>query len=172
MSGSIRKNLPTLDKIHLNGGSTATRPQKQNAMTDILIAALVSGLTNVVTYTIDELSTPCTGLPGHEEININVHSVGHGSSYNGKKAKEIRNIIKTGHVAQIEEIIKALKSITEGKGTMFDNTTIIYMPESGAGHHALQNEMPMVIMSGDNTKLDINGRYIRLPFLGEKGHKT
>ena len=55
---------------------------------------------------------------------------------------------------------------------MFDNTTIIYMPESGAGHHGPQNEMPMVLMSGKNTKLDINGRFIRLPFLGEEGHKT
>ena len=30
----------------------------------------------------------------------------------------------------------------------------------------------MVIMSGRNSKLDIAGRYIRLPFHGTDGHKT
>lgn len=55
---------------------------------------------------------------------------------------------------------------------MFDNTTIIYMPENGAGHHAPDTEAPMVIMSGKNSKLDIAGRYIRLPFHGTEGHKT
>ena len=62
--------------------------------------------------------------------------------------------------------------LREGKGTMFDNTTIIYMPETGAGHHGPDNEAPMVIMSGGNSKLDIAGRYIRLPFHGTEGHRT
>jgi hypothetical protein len=55
---------------------------------------------------------------------------------------------------------------------MFDNTTIIYMPETGAGHHNPDTEAPMVIMTGKNSKLDIAGRYIRLPFHGTEGHKT
>jgi len=172
MSGAIKKHLPTLDKVHENGGANATTPQKQEAMTDVLIAALVSGLTNVVTYTIDELSTPYRGLPGYEGDNISVHAIGHNESYGGKAPEDTRNTIKAGHIAQIEKIIKKLKAVPEGNGNMFDNTTIIYMPESGAGHHGPQNEMPMVVMSGKNTKLDINGRYIRMPFLGEEGHKT
>ena len=172
MAGLIKKHLPTLDKVHENGGQNATTPQKQEAMTDVLIAAMVSGLTNVVTYTIDELSTPYRGLPGYEGSNISVHAIGHNESYAGIAPEETRNTIKAGHIAQIEKIIKKLQSVPEGGGTMFDNTTIIYMPESGAGHHGPQNEMPMVVMSGKNTKLDINGRYIRLPFLGEEGHKT
>ena len=55
---------------------------------------------------------------------------------------------------------------------MFDNTTIIYMPETGAGHHGPDTEAPMVIIGGKNSKLDIAGRYIRLPFHGTEGHKT
>ncbi|MCH2208361.1 MAG: DUF1552 domain-containing protein [Lentisphaerales bacterium] len=172
MSGVIKKHLPTLDKIHENGGSNATTPQKQQGMTDVLIAALISGLTNVVTYTIDELSTPYRGLPGYEGDNISVHAIGHNESYGGNAPEDTRDTIKAGHIAQIEKIIKKLKAVPEGNGNMFDNTTIVYMPESGAGHHGPQNEMPMVIMSGDNTRLDINGRFIRLPFHGEEGHKT
>ncbi len=55
---------------------------------------------------------------------------------------------------------------------MFDNTTIIYFPETGAGHHGPDTEAPMVVMTGSNSRLDIAGRYIRLPFHGTEGHRT
>ena len=168
----IKKYLPELGKEHLNGGVEATTTQKQEGMTKVLIAALQSKLTNVVLYTIDELSTPMRGLPGNEGDKINVHSVGHNSAYSGVSAKEIRNRIKKQHMLQVKTIIDALKATPEDNGTMFDNTTIIYMPETGAGHHGPNTEMPMLIFSGKNSKLDMSGRYIRLPFHVTEGHKT
>ncbi|MGF1582794.1 MAG: hypothetical protein ACFCD0_26025 [Gemmataceae bacterium] len=75
-------------------------------------------------------------------------------------------------MAQVNRIVTRLKAVPEGKATMFDNTTIIYMPETGAGHHGPDTEAPMVIMSGNNSRLDIAGRYIRLPFHATEGHKT
>ena len=69
-------------------------------------------------------------------------------------------------------MVTKLKAIPEGEGTMFDNTTIIYMPETGAGHHGPDTEAPMVLLTGKNSKLDLAGRYIRLPFHGTQGHKT
>jgi hypothetical protein len=69
-------------------------------------------------------------------------------------------------------MVTKLKAIPEGNGTMFDNTTIIYLPETGAGHHSPDTEAPMVVLSGRNSKLDLAGRYIRLPFHGTEGHKT
>ena len=87
-------------------------------------------------------------------------------------ARYMRNVIKTHHMKQVHTLVTKLKSIPEGNGTMFDNTTIIYMPENGAGHHGPDNEAPMVLMTGKNSKLDLAGRYIRLPFHGTEGHKT
>ena len=52
------------------------------------------------------------------------------------------------------------------------NTMIMYFPENGETHHGIGTESPFVIMSGKNCALDIAGRYIRLPYLGEPGHKT
>ncbi len=164
----IKKHLPTIDPIHADGGADATLPQKQAAFTDVIVAALASGLTNVVTYTIDDLGTNITSLPENEE-KTNIHAVGHGQ---GGRSAEMRNIIKTHHMKQVETLVTRLKAIPEGAGTMFDNTTIIYMPETGAGHHGPDTEAPMVIMSGTGAKLDLAGRYIRLPFHGEKGHRT
>ncbi|MCB1125842.1 MAG: DUF1552 domain-containing protein [Verrucomicrobiae bacterium] len=165
----IQQYLPEIDPIQENGGEDAILPQKQAAFTDIIVGALASGLTNVVTYTIDDLGTNITSLPENES-KTSIHAVGHGS--NNPVAERMRNAIKTHHMKQVETLVAKLKAIPEGSGTLFDNTTIIYLPETGAGHHGPDTEAPMVIMSGRNSKLDIAGRYIRLPFHGEKGHKT
>ncbi|HAD60894.1 MAG TPA: hypothetical protein DCG12_16765 [Planctomycetaceae bacterium] len=163
----IRQNLPMIDPVHADGGRNATLPEKQAAFTDVIAAALISGLTNVVTYTIDDLNTPITTLP-ENKARIDLHRLGH----NAGSGQELRDAVKLHHMKQIHTLVTKLKAVPEGKGTMFDNTTIIYMPETGAGHHGPDNEAPMVIMSGGNSKLDIAGRYIRLPFHGTEGHRT
>ncbi len=168
MGDVITKHLPEIDPIHANGGSDATLMEKQAAYTDIIVSALASGLTNVVTYTIDDLGTDITSLPENDE-KTNIHAVGHGQ---GGRSALMRDVIKTHHMKQVKTLVTKLKAIPEGRGTMFDNTTIIYMPETGSGHHGPDTEAPMVIMSGKNSKLDIAGRYIRLPFHGTEGHKT
>ena len=171
LGDKINQFLPKLDPVHAGGGQNATLPQKQAAYTEVIVAALASGLTNVVTYTIDDLGTKITSLPENKE-KTNIHAVGHGGGDPGGRAAYMRNVIKTHHVKQVHTLVTKLKSIPEGNGTMFDNTTIIYMPETGAGHHGPDNEAPMVLMTGKNSKLDLAGRYIRLPFHGTEGHKT
>ena len=172
LSGVIAQHLPEIDPIHAGGGLNASTPEKQQAFTDILIAALVAGLTNVVTYTIDELSTPIKGLPGNEGDHISIHELGHNGGYSGISADKIREKIRVGHVQQIATIVERLKQVPEGDGNMFDNTMIMYFPENGEGHHSHGTEAPFVIVAGDSCKLDIAGRYIRLPYHGTEGHKT
>ena len=172
MAGSIEKHIPKLGKVHENGGATANLPEKQEAMTDILIAALITGLTNVVTYTIDSLGTPVLGLPGNEGDRINMHSIGHGNGYSGIPADTIREKIRITQIQQVARIVERLKAVPEGKGTMFDNTMIMYFPEGGEAHHGLGLEAPFVILAGHNCKLDMAGRYIRLPYHATEGHKT
>ena len=169
LGAKIKQHLPNIDPIHANGGANATLPQKQAAFTDVIIGALASGLTNVVTYTIDDLGTDITSLPENTQ-KTSIHQIGHGGQISG--AALMRDAIKTHHMKQIGTLVTRLKSIAEGKGTMFDNTTIIYMPETGAGHHGPDTEAPMVLMTGRNSKLDLAGRYLRLPFYGTEGHKT
>jgi hypothetical protein len=168
LGDTIQKYLPQLDSIHESGGADATLPQKQAAFTDVIIAALASGLTNVVTYTIDDLGTDISTLP-ENEAKASIHGIGHSA---GPESLANRAMVKIHHMKQIETMVTKLKAIPEGNGTMFDNTTIIYLPETGAGHHSPDTEAPMIVMTGKNSKLDIAGRYIRLPFHGTEGHKT
>lgn len=172
MASELAKDLPELDPIHADGGPNATTPQKQAAMTDMLIASLKSGLTNVVTYTIDDLGTPVTGLPGNETDRIGIHPLGHDEAFGGVPAWKTREQIRISHVNQVKTIVEKLKATPEGNGTMFDNTTVMYFPENGETHHGVGRESPFLIMSGRNCKLNIAGRYIRLPYHGTEGHKT
>jgi hypothetical protein len=172
MSGLIRQHLPEIKPVHQAGGVRATTPEKQEAMTDILVAALATGLTNVVTYTIDELSTPIKGLPGNEADLISIHELGHDGGYGGVAADAIRKKIDIGHMRQVVTIVEKLKAIPEGRGTMFDTTMIMYFPENGEGHHSHGTEAPFIVVAGDQCRLDMLGRYIRLPFHGTEGHKT
>ncbi|MBT3890504.1 MAG: hypothetical protein HOF72_07750, partial [Planctomycetaceae bacterium] len=84
----------------------------------------------------------------------------------------IREKIRVGHMQQVARIVERLKAVPEGNGSMFDNTMICYFPENGEGHHSWGTEAPFVILAGDNCKLDIAGRYIRLPYHATEGHKT
>ncbi len=172
LSGSLAKHLPELAPVHADGGANASTPEKQAAMTDVLIAALKAGLTNVITYTIDDLGTPITGLPGNETDRVGIHPLGHDEAFGGVPAWKTREQIRISHVNQINTIIDKLKQVPEGKGTMFDNTMIMYFPENGETHHGIGVESPFLIMAGNNCNLDISGRYIRLPFHGTEGHKT
>ncbi len=172
LSEVIQQYLPEIDPVHLGGGINATTPEKQKAMTDILVAALATGLTNVVTYTIDELSTPIKGLPGNESDHISIHELGHNGGYSGVPADKIREQIRVGHIHQVKTIIDQLKAIPEGQGNLFDNTVIMYFPENGEGHHSHGTEAPVLVMAGDNCRLNMLGRYIRLPYHGTEGHKT
>lgn len=172
MAGSLQQHLPEIAPVHAGGGPNASTPEKQAAMTDVLVAALVSGLTNVVTYTIDDLGTPITGLPGNETDRVGIHPLGHDEAFGGVPAWKTREQIRISHVKQIETIVNRLKQVPEGKGTMFDNTMIMYFPENGETHHGIGVESPFIILAGDNCKLNISGRYIRLPYHGTPGHKT
>lgn len=172
ISGTIEKHLPEIAAVHANGGPNATTPEKQAAMTDVLVAALKAGLTNVVTYTIDDLGTPITGLPGNETDRVGIHPLGHDEAFGGVPAWKTREQIRISHVNQIRTIVERLKQTPEGSGAMFDNTMIMYFPENGETHHGTGTESPFLIMSGSNCNLDLAGRYIRLPYLGNEGHKT
>jgi hypothetical protein len=168
-SKRIAEHMPDFKTIAELGNPGSPTPDKEAAMTEVLVAALVSGIVNVVTYTIDDLTTSIVGLPGFEKETINIHATGHQSSDNGRLR---RWAMQSSHIRQAKTIMDRLKQQPEGDGTMFDNTMIMYFPENGETHHGIGLEAPFVILSGKNCNLDIAGRYIRLPYVEREGHKT
>ena len=170
MADTLRQHVPKLDAKYLAADMTTV--DRQRGHVEVLLAALISGLTNVVAFTVDELGTVYTGLPGLEGEKIGLHDVGHGKSIGGLAADEVRVLHRRHHMTLIDTFVARLKKVPEGKGTMFDNTMIFYFPDNGEAHHSHGTEYPFIVLSGENAKVDIRRRYIRLPNYGQPGHKT
>lgn len=168
MSDRIATNVPDIEQRILN--DEYTRPEQHFAFVDILVASLRAGLTNVATFTLDDLSTPYDGLIGP---TIRLHDVGHNKDMQGVPALECRKAVRTHHMKVINGIVTKLKASPEGNGSIFDNTMIMYLPENGETHHSIGSEVPFMIFAGSNVKLNMaRRRYIRLPGYNEEGHKT
>lgn len=170
MADILRQHIPQLDPKYL--ADEMSTLDRQRGHTEVLLAALTSGLTNVAAFTVDELGHHYTGVPGLEGEKINMHDVGHGKVIGGVEATEIRRRCRLHHMSLIDTIVTRLKGIREGQGTMFDNTMVCYFPDGGETHHSHGTEYPFVVLSGSNVPLSIRGRYLRLPGYGQQGHRT
>ena len=170
MGDVLRQHFPQLDSKYL--ADDISTVDRQVGFTEILLSTLISGMTNVVTFTVDELGTNYTGLPGIEGENVNQHDVGHGKPVRNIEATDVRKKIRHQHMTVIDAIVSRLKSVPEAGGTMFDNTVLLYFPDNGETHHSNGSEWPFLVLAGDNAQLDIGRRYIRLPGYGKSGHKT
>jgi hypothetical protein len=170
MTEVLRQHTPKLAEKYLTDEMTTL--DRQAGHVEVLLAALISGLTNVAAFTIDELGHHYTGIPGLETEKVNMHDVGHGKTIGGVAAEEIRARCEQYHMTLVDRIVTRLKSVPEGNGTMFDNTLLFYFPDSGETHHSHGVEFPFVVLTGRNSPLDIARRYIRLPGYGQPGHKT
>jgi hypothetical protein len=142
-----------------------------DAQFDIGAAALVSGLTNVMTISsaagVRDFDICFTGLG----LKKGKHSIGHGGSENGKTWFELSEMIRRFHFEQIAKLAKKLDAVREGDGTMLDNTVIVYLSDGAEGHHSRCWEWPMVVLGNIGGKLR-TGRYIDYPAYGYKGHRT
>ena len=142
-----------------------------DAQFDLAAAALIAGLTNVMTISsaagIRDFDITFKGLG----INLDKHSIGHGGSYKDKKWDELYNIIRRYHFDLIAGLIKKLDAVKEGNGTMMDNTVIVYLSDGAESHHSRCWEWPMVLIGNIDKKLK-TGRYIDYPGYGNKGHRT
>lgn len=170
MGDVIRRHIPQLSEKYL--ADDLTTIDRQEGLVEVLLSTLISGMTNVVSFTVDELGTPYTGLPGIEGETVDLHDVGHGKSFGGVEALAIREKVRRQHMTLIDRIVSRLKSVPEGNGTMFDSTVIFYLPNNGETHHSNGVEWPFIVLAGSNARLDISRRYIRLPGYDQPGHKT
>lgn len=142
-----------------------------DAQFDLGAAALICGLTNVLTLSsaagVRDFDITFKGLG----LNIDKHSIGHGKSYEGKTWADLYNIIRRYHFDLIAGLMKKLEKVREGDGTMLDNTVIVYLSDGAEGHHSRCWEWPMVVIGNMGGKLK-TGRYIDYPGYGRKGHRT
>jgi hypothetical protein len=137
---------------------------------EIASAALIAGLTNVITLRPDTLGVK------YSELNLSnsVHAIGHlqdNKASNGWTGHQARLEIEKLHLKQIAKMAKKFASIPEGNGSMLDNTMIVYMSCSSGDHHCAGHDWPFVLLGGLGGKLR-SGRYLEFPKYGAEGHRT
>jgi hypothetical protein len=146
---------------------------------DVGVAALKAGVTNVLTVDAG-LSGP-DGMPldtfgiDWPEKNAAIkssHDIGHWSQTNAKTAP---SWVKVRHYSleMLERIIQPLAATPEpnGKGSMLDNTLIVYTSDSGEVQHSHGNHWPFLLIGdlGDRIR---TGRHIQLPSWGSSANSA
>lgn len=166
MHDAIQKQAPKLTTKY----SSTVFTERVSTFFELTAAALITGLTNVVTIRADWLSAK------YESFGFgsaSVHDIGHHKvTANGLKSEQARDVIRKFHIDEIASLAAKLQSVPEGNGTMLDNTMIIYLSDMADAHHSSRRNWPFIIVGGRNHKLKTNGRYLRYPSYGQPGHKT
>ena len=167
LTDRIRLHAPELDDRY----DSMTPTDRIHAQFEIGTAALIAGLTNVVTLRPDTLGVQYSGLGLN---GVSVHAIGHmqeNRAPNGWSGLQARMEIEKFQLNYIAEMAKKLERIPEGDGNMLDNTLIVYMSCMGGGHHGPVSDWPFVLIGGMADKLKM-GRYIEYPKYREEGHRT
>ena len=166
LEATIRRHAPQVDDKY----ESSVETDRIEAHFDITSAALIAGLSNVVTIRADTLDITYRGLG----IEKHVHGIGHAETVPGMTAVEARNRIRRFQVDQIARIATKLKAVPEGNGTMLDNTLIVYLSDAAEKHHGSCSEWPFLLLGGIAGKLKrtAGGRYLQYPGYGKPGHRT
>ncbi|MBT4224378.1 MAG: DUF1552 domain-containing protein [Opitutae bacterium] len=164
MQDVLRKHAPEVSDKYTSRYTT----DHLDAHFDMGTAALISGISNVITFHCDDLDSSYQGLG----ITPKVHSIGHGASSGSMSSQVCRNKIRTFHVELIAGMATKLAAVPEGDGTMLDNTLIVYVSDNSDKHHSGATEWPMFALGNIGGKLKNNGgRYIAYPRYGSAKHQ-
>ncbi|MSQ96829.1 MAG: DUF1552 domain-containing protein [Gemmataceae bacterium] len=163
-SERLRANLPAINKF-----DSKRTTQRFEAQCAIAAASLASGLTNVVT--IDAAG----GIGAyHTWTDLGVTKDGHaiGHSAESPDSMKFAIAIRRFHAERIADLARRLDAVKEGNGTMLDNTLIVWMSDSGEGHHGFCGEWPLVTLGNLGGRLKTAGRFLQFPTYKEEAKET
>ena len=108
-------------------------------------AALVAGLTNVVTISsgLCRLGTAYTGISNH-----GTHALGHNEIDPGlkKSGREVLGMYRRHLAGEAAKLLTKLQSTREGQGTMLDNTVLVFMSDGANRQHTHGENWPVVLV--------------------------
>ena len=174
LDDDVRVHIPSITDKY----SSPVETHRLEAHFDLAAAALIAGLTRVITVDADNLDARYTGL-GLEEKSL--HEIGHLSD-DFKKGRDsnfadgtdgvgARNIVRKFQVDLIAGLAARLKAIPEGDGNMLDNTLIVFLSSAGHVHHANYENFPMLLVGNLGGRFK-TGRYLHYPSYGQPGNRT
>lgn len=148
--GLLKKSAPKLPSPF-----PVTMKDTLAAQFDIAASALMTGLTNVVTIT-SELCAIRGSYTGFSSMGT--HAVGH----NGKDAQlnlqgmDILSLVRRNISERTADLLKKLKEMPEGDGTMLDNTLVVFTSDSANRQHSHGENWPYVLLGNLGGRIKTN----------------
>ena len=125
-----------------------------DALLDIGIAALQSGLTNTLT-----IASGRGDVWGSWE-GLGVETTGHFLGHMGQEGNPIWHKIRQYNCRMLVKLMKSLESVPEGNGTMMDNTLIVYTSNNADKQHTNGSTWPFILVGNCSGRLK-TGRFIQ-----------
>ncbi|MBK6697361.1 MAG: DUF1552 domain-containing protein [Myxococcales bacterium] len=161
MTSTLSCSKPTQPGAFTKGANYNDEIKRGELLVDLITMAFACDLTRVASLLIS-FSMPMFRLPAHA---IDVHEEGH----SGSAADFL--LSHKWHVGLFGRLVRNLKALPEGNGTVLDNTAVVFALEAGHGRDGQQGEgnyfaahstdnMVMLIGGGGGGKLR-KGQHIR-----------
>lgn len=176
MGETLAKHSPPLNDKFTSDIET----HRLEAHFDLAAAALITGLTNVVTVRADQLEVRYQGFDHARMKEISLHGIGHTADVEGaqdrydsnwKQGREMRQKIRTFQMELLASLAGKLKAVPEGDGNMLDNTVIVFLSDAGSTHHTGYENMPTLVIGNMGGALK-TGQYLHYPGYNQPGHRT
>jgi hypothetical protein len=168
MRGRLARHAPPLDDRFTTGVET----DRLAAQFDLAAAALITGLSNVVTLASGcgdpYFSVRWTGLG----IPLDKHSIGHGKGLDTRTADQLAVRIRRFHMELIAQLAAKLAAVPEADGTLLDHTLILYLSDAAEAHHSRCWDWPMLMIGDLGGRLRSRGRFLAYPKYGAPEHRT
>ena len=132
------------------------------AQCDVAAAALISGMTNVVTITSGVGSIFGTDYSGISPSPV--HGIGHGTIDPKLEVPglEVLRRYREHHSTHAAGLLKKLQDTPEGKGSMLDNTVLVFTSDCAQTQHTKGDNWPFVLV-GDLGGTLKTGQYVSYP---------
>ncbi len=134
------------------------RREHMRLMTDLLVLAFQTDTTRIATYMLGNGGSPA------KHPWLGVRGQHHQLSHHGGDKQKIGAIRKINrfHVAQFAYLLKRMKSVKEGEGTLLDNSMVVFGSGIGDGNRHNHDELPILLAGGGGGTLE-PGRHVRYP---------
>jgi hypothetical protein len=137
VSGHLRKFAPEVDEGYTN---PEFETDWHDRILDLGISALKSGITNVLTVG-----------SGRGEIfgawkGLGVEQQGHNLGHMKQPDNPIWIKIRQYNSRMLVKLMEQLESVSEGSGSMMDNTLIVYTSNNADSQHTSGNNWPVILL--------------------------
>lgn len=153
MAAVLERHAPTVDDKFTN---PKFETDWWDASLRTAIAAFTSGLTNVVT-----ISSGLCDVNG-SWFGLGATTVGHKLGHTGPLENPDWLLVRRSNMEMLVRVMQALEAVPEGRGTMMDNTLIVYTSCAAEAQHSVGNRWPFLLLGNLGGTLR-TGRLLQYP---------